>query len=140
MVYSAEILEEGIPAIENLATFLRKYSFYKCFTSEILRCVQTSQVVEKITGFKFEKYSRLNEFVDETFDEFKERISNAIERFESVNGKTYLICTHGAVISALKHLLVTGKYEEKDFMDFPSPGNLIIVDQTGFRIKNFNKL
>ena len=91
MVYSAEILEEGIPAIENLATFLRKYSFYKCFTSEILRCVQTSQVVEKITGFKFEKYSRLNEFVDETFDEFKERVSGAIERFESVNGKTYLI-------------------------------------------------
>lgn len=136
--YEAEILPEGIPAIKRLAEYIKytKTDFH--YTSQIMRCLQTSQIVTEITGKKFEQEQLFNEFLEESFLEFKDRVSIVVERLQAQRGRSYLICTHGAVISALKHLIIYGEYDEHDLMDFPLPGTLMIINNTGSEIVDFN--
>lgn len=136
--YEAEVLPEGIEPIKRLGNYLKftKTDFH--YTSEIMRCLQTAQIVSGITGKQFEQNSLLNEYLEDSFDEFKARVKRFVDRANEETNKTFLICTHGAVISALKHLNIFGQYEEPDLMDFPVPGTLMILNNTGSEIVDFN--
>lgn len=137
--YETEVLPEGIEPIKRLANYLSftKTDFH--YTSELIRCLQTSQIVTQITGKKFEQNSLLNEYLEDSFDQFRERVKKFVDQANQETNKTFLICTHGAVISALKHLIIFGEYEEHDLMDFPVPGTLMILNNTGSEIVDFNR-
>lgn len=137
--YEAEILPEGVDAIKRLADYLKYIKTDVCYTSQILRCLQTSQIVADITGKKFEQEQLLNEYLEQSFEQFKSRVMALVERMQAERGKTYLICTHGAVISALKHLIIYGDYKEAELMDFPIPGTLMVINNTGSEIVDFNQ-
>ncbi len=136
---TAEILPEGVPAIKRLAEYLKTVPTDINYTSRFLRCLQTSQAINQITGKEFEKHKLLGEYVEPTFDEFKERMQTLVTELEQAEKTTYLLCTHGGIISALKHLLIFGEYEESDLMDYPVPGTLMIISSSGSEVINFNQ-
>ena len=135
----AEILPEAFPPIIKLSEYLRTVHTDLNYTSPKLRCLQTSQIITEHSGKVFEKLPLLDEYLEPTFEEFKKRIKKTIEKLESQEGKTYLLCTHGGVISALKHLLIFDEYEEKDLLDYPVTGTLMIINSSGSEIIDFNK-
>lgn len=131
-------MPEGVEPVKRLADYVKYIKTDFHYTSQILRCLQTSQIVSDITGKKFEQNEFLNEYLEDSFEQFKDRIENLVVKFEEQTSVSYLICTHGAVISALKHILIFGQYNEGDLMDFPVPGTLMIINNTGSEIINFN--
>lgn len=135
---TAEILPEGVPAIKKLAEHLRTVHTDVNYTSRYLRCLQTSQAVSQITGKEFTRHELLGEYVEPTFGEFKTRMEKLVEELEKSQKTSFLLCTHGGVISALKHLLIYGKYEESDLMDYPVPGTLMVITSSGSEVLNFN--
>lgn len=136
--YTAEILTDAVPSIKRLGMYLKNIHTDKAYTSELLRCLQTSQIVTDMTGKEFEKFPLLNEFTEKTFEEFKKRAQKLIDKLEENKKTTYLLCTHGAVISALKHLLIFGEYKHENLMDFPVAGSLMIIDRSGSEVMDFN--
>lgn len=135
--FTAEILPEGVPAVKRLGEYLKTVETDEQYTSEILRCVQTANIVTDITGKSFEKHSGLKEFLEASFVQFRDRVKRLISEFQKTPG-TYLLCTHGAVVSALKHLLITGKYEEENLMDYPKTGVLLIIKNGTIKTLDFN--
>jgi len=136
--FEAEILPQGVPAIKRLAEKLKDRHFDYYYTSELLRCLQTSQIVASVLGVEFEKNKLLNEMLEPGFVEFRNRVKTLVAKMEEEEYKAYLLCTHGAVISALKHLLVFGKYEEENLLDYPIPGTLMVINRSGSEILDFN--
>ncbi len=136
--YITEILPEGVPAIQQLAEYLNTIQTTRNLTSELLRCVQTSGIVAEVTGKKFERFPLLNEFLEVSFVEFGLRMKKLVAELESKDNQTYLLCTHGAIISALKYLLTTGDYEKQNLMDYPKTGTLIVIKEAGVDLLDFN--
>jgi hypothetical protein len=66
------------------------------------------------------------------------RAKKLVEKLEEKRKTSYLLCTHGAVISAIKHLLIYGDYKYENLMDFPVPGTLMIIDSSGSEVLDFN--
>lgn len=131
-IISTPILPEGIPTIEKLAKYLGDIKTDANFSSPLLRCQQTIEVVEKITKMKFELDERLGEFLGlkgETFDSFATRIKNFVDDIQSKNFEFVAICTHGAGIAGLKHWVLERKFEEYQLYDFPKPGVLWIIKE-----------
>lgn len=135
---TAEILPKGIPAIKRVAKYLKDIDTDYNYTSELKRCVETAKIISEVTGKKFETNKYLNEKLEPDFQSFLTRMKKAVEEFEGVSGKTYLFCTHGAVISALKYLLLTGRYDIDNLMDFPDPGTVLVVTPKEEKLLNFN--
>lgn len=136
--FEAQLLPEYHEPIKRIGKYLRyTHSDYN-FTSELLRCIQTSQIVSQETGKEFIKEPLLNEYTENTFEDFKKRMVALVEKLESRSGASYLICTHGAVISALKHLIIYNDYSLDNLMDFPRPGTLMLINNAGSEILDFN--
>lgn len=138
--FTAEILPEAVHVVERLAEYLKEIRTDFNLTSEFLRCRQTAEIVSRITGKEFAPEPLVNEYLKnfgESFFQFRARMKKAVEKFEARKG-VYLICTHGAVISALKYLLSTGKYEEADLMDYPRTGTLLIISGADTKLLDFN--
>lgn len=125
---SVEILPEGIPALERLAGYLKNIKSNHNFSSEYLRCQQTTKIIAGITGLQFEKDARLNEFNQETFSEFVNRTKNFLEEVEKNEYQTVVICTHGAGISTIKNLLIKGRVKRRELPFYPKPGILMCIE------------
>jgi broad specificity phosphatase PhoE len=136
---SIGILPEGIPTIKRLAEYLKDISTDNNVCSEYLRCKETAKIVTDITGKKFTYDPRLNEYFFESFWHFKNRIKNFIDESESSKNKTFLICTHGAVVSGLTRLLLAGKFNPMQALMFPRPGVLTIISGKDIYAIDFNK-
>lgn len=124
---TAQILPDAHIAIEKLAKYLADVPTDKNFRSAVSRCAQTTQIITAITGREFEVDQRLTEYYQETFDQLRERVASFIQEMEISGYRDIWICTHGAVMSAMKHLLLTKKYELADLMDYPKTGVLWII-------------
>lgn len=136
--FTAEITREGLPAVERLALYLKNVEVDENYTSELLRCVQTTEIVSRLSGKRFEKLPLLNEFLEPTFEEFKTRMLELVHRLERGHVKVYSLCTHGGVVSALKHFLTRGEYEIENLMDYPETGKLMIIKNGTVDVLDFN--
>lgn len=126
-IVTAQILPESIPIIKKMAEFLKDKPTDVNISSEFLRCKQTARMITNITNKQFEFDKRLNEFYEETFTQFKERLQNFLQEVGNKKYSSILICTHGAVIAGLKHLLLKNNLEEENLSDFALPNVLTII-------------
>ena len=136
--FSVEILAEGIPALEKIGAFLKDISSDFNVSSEYLRCQQSNKIVSQISGLKFEKDARLNEFSHEVFDNLVKRLESFVDEVEKNKYQTIVICTHGAVIAGLKNILMGSEYEKSEMVDYPRPGVLTIIEDKKIEEIDFN--
>ena len=121
--------------------YLGKIKPDACYTSTYLRCLQSVKIVENYIPNKFVKDERIRELRSDTkgFIGFTKRVHDFIKDIETKGYSSVAVCTHGAVMAALKHLLIHGKFYYIQGLDFPSPGNLIKIKEKKFEIINFNR-
>ncbi len=127
-IVTAEILPEGKPPVERMASFLKEIPTDLQYVSPLKRCQQTAHIVSSITGKHFVVDGRLTEYrgevPEESITDLRKRCQDFLRELESTDSRTILICTHGAVIAALYHLLVKKDFTEKDQYDYPATGEL----------------
>lgn len=149
-IMTAGLLPEAYPVIQRLAEHLAPIRSQLNFSSEVLRCRQTAEIVTKHAGKFFRFDARLNEYHLESFEEFAARVRNVLEDLvtdadylaeekQLPNGSaTLMICTHGAVIAALKHFLLEDHFLQKDELDYTLPGQLLDISGKSFSVLDFN--
>src|SRR3990172_476021 len=123
------IIPKSFPALERIGAFLKNIPTDADFCSPFVRCVTSAEIVGKISGKTYKKDSRIAEFEKngEKFSHLNARVRDFLTEIEQEKYSSVSICTHGAVISALKHLATNGKFHFFQIWDFPSPGNLVII-------------
>ena len=138
---SLPILTKGIPTLEKIGKFLKDIPIDASFTSPYLRCVESSKVVGSISGKRFIEDERIRELEGgiKKFGRFRERVFDFLSEIHKKNYSAISICTHGAVIAAIKHYETTGRFFFPQLLDFPNPGNLIIIKDSKVKKINFNK-
>ena len=134
----APILPEAIPVIERLAQALVSVPNSANFSSEIIRCRETSAIINRITGKSFIFDSRLNEAAHPTVQEIRERVGRVLNDMMTLPQGNIIICTHGIVIAALKNLITQGKFVTKHQTDYPLSGELMIIENSKVKIISFN--
>jgi broad specificity phosphatase PhoE len=113
-VKTAEILEEGKPAIERMAGYLKNVEDSANYCSDYLRCRQTVAIIEEITKKKFKIDPRLGEFSSETGEErssLVERLNSFYREVSELPVKNVVVCTHAEVIMSLVSLITQGQAE-----------------------------
>lgn len=104
-ILTARILPVGIPPTERMAEYIQRLPKSVNWSSELLRCRQTTNIISKITGRTFISDARLNEYDNETFEAFRKRIA-----------------------SWLDDLIIEGEYLESQTLDYPKCGELLVID------------
>lgn len=135
---SVEILPEGIPALKKLAKYLKNIKSNHNFSSEYLRCQQTTAIVANISGLKFKKDKRLNEKSGENFSDFKKRVKDFVDEIDKMNYEIVVICTHGAVIAALRKTLLKKSLRITNLPFYPKTGVLMKVYGKEIEYIDFN--
>lgn len=135
------ILPKSKPALKKIGNYLKDKQIDAFYTSPYLRCKMSSKIVEEETGKKFIVNEKIRELRSDIkgFVGFRNRVKDFINEVDNENYKAVAICTHGAVMAALKYLLVKGKFYYFQGIDFPAPGNLMIIEDKKVKIINFNK-
>ena len=135
------ILPKGKPALERIGNFLKNIPTDADFCSPYLRCKESVKIVGSIAKKKYEIDERIRELENngESFTSFKKRIGDFLNEIDKKNYSAVSICTHGAVIAAIKHFETCGKFYIFQVLDFPNPGNLIIVKNREINTINFNE-
>lgn len=126
-VLTAPILPESKTYLEKIGFFLKNIPHSYNVSSEILRCRQTVEIVALAADKPFVFDKRLNEYNMETFDDYANRIMSFLSDVEQKAIDHIVICTHGAGIAALKHLLIRNELVEENLIDFSDPGVLTII-------------
>ncbi len=128
-ILHARIFEaESRPFLERMAHYLQDIPTDYNTCSPLIRCVETAKIVSDITNKLFSIDWRLREYLIETTGMFRGRVQSLINDLNQSPHQTVMICTHGAVIAALKNLLITGQYVRNNIIDYPPPGILWIID------------
>lgn len=137
---SLEILPKATPALTKIGEFLKNIPTDENYRSPYLRCDQSAQIVTRYSDKKFKIDDRIREFEGngEEFADFYKRVYSFLEDIQRENYSTISICTHGAVIAALKHVIVNGKFDHYQIFDYPSPGELVIIKDKKVKVINFN--
>lgn len=145
-IVSAHILPEGRKAIERMAKYFTDIPSDANITSELIRCRETAKIITDTTGKSFITDKRLNEYSaeenysNESFEQFRQRLLLFLLDLEQDETKqTILICTHGATMAGLKHILIEGRFTTDNRFDFPAPGVLLNIKSDGtVEEKDFN--
>ncbi len=139
-VLTAELLPEGIPPIQRLAQYLTYVDTDYQVCSEVLRCRQTAAIVTEATGKQFVIDPRLKEYYQETFDDLCDRAKSFCDEIQRSEYRNVLICTHGAVIAALRHYLTDGYFNRRHELDYTQTGQLLVInDDKSIDVLDFNK-
>lgn len=133
-----KILPEAVPSLKKLAEYLKNVKSDYNVSSEYLRCRQSTDIVTKISGLNFERDRRLNEKSQESFEDFKKRVKSFLEDMEKENYKTVVICTHGAVIAAMRRLLLKKSVRVTNLPFYPKTGVLMIIKGNEIKYVDFN--
>lgn len=83
-----------------------------------MRSRQTAEIIERVSRKRFTFNSLLGEYVPNEFADFKRRLTSFIDFVEEKKFK----CGAG-----LKHLLVSGDFEDGNILDYPPTFTLSIV-------------
>lgn len=137
-ILTAEILPEGIPPIERMADFLKTVPSDFNVCSEIKRCQQTAAIVTKRAKKEFIFDKRLNEYYKESFGQLRDRVKDFLRDIEVTKHKDILICTHGAVVTAIKNLILKNKFTMFQLYDYPKTGVLLIINGKSIKEIDFN--
>lgn len=137
-IITARILPEGVPAIQKMGEHLRSVPDSLNLTSEFIRCRETSEIVGVATSKVFSPDSRLNEKHHEDIQSVRARVESLLSDIEKQKKQIILICTHGTIITAIKNLLINGKFVTRMLGDYPQPGELMIIDKGKVNVINFN--
>lgn len=135
---TANLLPQGVIESEKVALYLKSIPDSYNISSEIPRCKQTAEIITRITGKSFHFDKRLTEFYHETFTDFKKRITSFLEDLSLIAEKNIIICTHAAVIVAIKYLITENKFIFKNLSDEPLEGEVIVVKNKSFEKVSFS--
>lgn len=138
-LYSAPILEEGRPIITKLAEYMKNVPSDYNVCSPFLRCQQTAEIVNKITGKVFTTDRRIREWDFEVPYYFKRRVLNFAVEMEKSEHQTIVICSHAYVIQVLVQYLTHGNVSLRQLVAAPLPGVLTIIKNKELTEINFNK-
>lgn len=138
-ILTAEVTPEGIPPIGRMAEYLKTTGVSGNYCSELIRCRQTAKVITDTTGKEFVFDKRLIEYYDETFEEFVSRVKSFLKFLSGTVAANILVCTHGMVIAAMKHLILEGQFTLESELDYPKTGELWILQKSRVEAINFNK-
>lgn len=136
-ILTAEVLPEGIPPIRRLGTYLLHMPYDSGYRSELIRCQQTAAIVTEITGHPFTADPRLNEQIDEPYTRVLERVQNFLDEVSETPHRHIWVCTHGAIIAALKHLLTREAHTPVNQNDYTQPGELLIIRERQSEVVRF---
>lgn len=136
-----DILPESIPILEKIGKYLKDIKTDANFCSPYLRCINSANIAGKVANKKYSTDERLKELesIAEPFPHFSGRIKDFLEEMNAKNYKAVSICTHGAVIAAIKHLEVNRNFNFIQVWDYPSPGILTTIIDRKITQINFNK-
>lgn len=137
-ILTVSILPEGIPAIKRLAEALKYIPNSIQKSSEFVRCKETGTIITQATGKVFESDERLNEKYHEKIYDVRVRVIDFLDEVIHLPQQNIIVCTHGVIISAIKNLLIHNKFVTKHLHDFPQTGELMIIEEKGVKIINFN--
>jgi len=128
---SATIIPESEEYLKKIGNYLKDKDIQYAVTSEFPRCMQSAKVVGKQLGINFSIDKRLNEYdpiylPGESEKHFQERVDSFLSEIQRKKFSSVVICTHGAVISFIKHKLINTKAQWNS-LDYPAPGILLII-------------
>ena len=134
------ILPENHKSLEKIGKFLKKIHTDANFTSPFPRCKESAEIVSEISGKVFRIDPRISEFEGNTsFEKFRHDVKSFLEYIKKQNYSSVAICTHGAVIAAIKHLATNNSFYVYQVLDYPSPGNLVIIKNGKIETIDFNE-
>jgi broad specificity phosphatase PhoE len=138
--HNVDIVPKAVPALQKIGEYLKNIPIDASFSSPYPRCIHSSEIVTTTSGNIFKTDDKLREFEKngETPKQLGLRIRNFLKEVETKKYSTIAICTHGAVIGALKHIITTDKFFFFNIWDYPQPGNLIIIKDKKISQINFN--
>lgn len=137
--HSLPILPDGKEALKKEGEFLKKIKTDANFCSPYLRCRESSKIVEKASGKHFKIDNRLSEFEGrQSFNSFRKRVKEFLDECEKKKYSSISVCTHGAVIAAIKHLEKDNKFYFFQIFDYPRPGVLTVIKNGVITKKDFN--
>jgi broad specificity phosphatase PhoE len=123
---TVSVLPEGLVAVSALAEFMATVPVHNIFTSPYHRCQQTAGVVGKKLQLSPTVWPLAGEYLPPDWPGFAARMEDLVELL-MVARRPLALCTHGAVIAALSHLLTNRPVTEWDQWDFPPPAGLRII-------------
>lgn len=132
---------EAYPVLKKIGSYLKNVKTDANFTSPYPRCADSAKIVGEVAKKKFVKNDMLRELEKngEGFNKFGLRVRTFLNMIHDKKYSSVAICTHGAVIGALKHLIVSGEYSFYNVWDYPQPGNLIIIKNKKIEVMDFNR-
>ncbi len=137
---TAEILPEGIPALERLGKYLKDIPTEFNVSSPYVRCRETVAIVGEFAEKKFIFDPHLHD-IDHRVESVQDT-ANRIETFYSElithNYSSVAVCTHGYPIAMLKSLALTGKVNLLKITDYPTTGVLLSIEDGVVSYKDFN--
>lgn len=137
---TADILPETVPAIKRLGKFLSKIKTDANFTSPIKRCLQTVEIVQRVSEKEFEVDENLREWMDpvESFENLTKRIKVFYDKITNSNYQSVCVCSHGAVIAGIKSFSENQSFPIEKLHDYPEPGVLLVCDHVSQTINQIN--
>jgi broad specificity phosphatase PhoE len=137
-ILTAQILPQETAPYKKMAQYLKSVENSSNYSSEIIRCRQTAEIISKETGKLFIIDKRLNEYHQETFIQLRRRVSDWLTDVQKDPKENVIVCTHGAVIAVLKQLIIEGVSDEDHQLDYPQCGELLIIKNKELELINFN--
>lgn len=139
---SINILPKATPALARIGEYLKNIPTDANFSSPYPRCLDSAKIVESVSAKKFVADERIRELEKngENFNEFTSRIKDFLKEIAEKKYSFVLICTHGAVIAAIKHFETGRRFFPFQVFDYPRPGNLVIIKEEKVSQINFNRI
>lgn len=137
--HNLPILPDGVNALKKEGEFLKNIKTGANFCSPYLRCRESAKIVSEKSNKDFKTDSRLGELEGkESFNHFKNRVESFLDEIKKKNYESVAICTHGAVIAAIKHIKKDNKFYFFQVFDYPRPGVLTEIKNGKITTRNFN--
>ena len=133
------ILPESRKSLEKIGEYLKKVHTDANFTSPFLRCKESAEIVHEVSGKVFRIDPRISELEGKIiFDKFEHDVKSFLDYLNKQKYSSVAICTHGAVIAAIKHLALGGSFHIYQVWDYPNTGNLVIIKNGRLETFDFN--
>lgn len=133
------ILFGGKEAIIKLANYLKDIFSDFNVSSPYERCKETVEIISKITDKQFVFDKRIGEYMNISYEKLKKRLLDFLNEINKKGYKSVLICTHGAVVSLLVHLICDINLEETvPLSEYKDTGDLVVIEDKTVKTIDFN--